>query len=206
MLNTDPTIDKALCFGWGLRLLKQDLWEMLISFIISQNNNIPRIKKNIQALCEYAGTPLQKNGFHSHSFPTLTQMRHIAENQLKDLGVGYRAAYIVDAVQRIDNGEIDLASLQNKDTQQAREILMQIKGIGGKVADCILLFGMSRYEVCPHDTWVKRIFSEKYHIQNINEKRGYAFARSKWGGYAGIAQQYLFYCEREHQMQKTVGE
>ena len=82
-------------------------------------------------------------------------------------------------------------------TPLAREELLRIKGIGGKVADCILLFGMSRYEVCPHDVWVKRIFETHYGIQNVNEKKGYALAREKWGAYAGIAQQYLFYAERE---------
>jgi N-glycosylase/DNA lyase len=194
---------RALQYGKSIRILKQDPWEMLISFIVSQNNNIPRIKKIIQALCENFGTEIISENERNFTFPAPVQLERATQNELKQIGLGYRDGYIMDAISKISWGEIDLDRIQKSDTGQARSELMKIKGVGGKVADCILLFGLSRYEACPHDVWVKRIFSEKYRIEKINEKKGYEFAQKKWGAYAGIAQQYLFYYEREHYKSKN---
>ena len=116
---------------------------------------------------------------------------------LHELGTGYRDEYIHLASEAVRDGSLDLDKLSRMETPEARKTLLAMKGIGGKVADCILLFGMHRTEVCPHDVWVKRIFTEKYHIENITEKKGYAFATPRWGQYAGIAQQYLFHARRE---------
>lgn len=201
-INTDEIMSNALEYGKGIRILKQDLWEMMISFIVSQNNNIPRIKKIIQTLCESYGSKIVEGSDIQFAFPTIAQLEKVTQEEFKEMGLGYRDSYIADAVQKISWGEIDLDKIKKLDTLLARSELMKIKGVGGKVADCILLFGLSRYEVCPHDVWVKRIFSGKYGVENICEKTGYEFARQKWGKYAGIAQQYLFYCERENYKQE----
>ena len=197
-INSDMHMDLALQYGWGIRILKQDFWEMLISFILSQNNNIPRIKKIIDALCKYAGNPIDKDGYQTYTFPSLKDLSDVSEENLRKLGMGYRAAYIKDAVEKFSSGELDLKAIQELETLDAKKQLMKIKGVGEKVADCILLFGMSRYDVCPQDVWVKRIFTEIYQIKDLTVKKGYAFADQKWGKYSGLAQQYLFYCAREN--------
>ena len=196
-LKTDEVIIHAAEAGSGIRILRQELWECLISFIVSQNNNIPRIKKIIEALCANYGEKLVFDGQEFYSFPTPERLAAVDPSEFKALGAGYRDEYISLAARGVASGKVDLKSLSLLPTEEARKELLALKGIGGKVADCILLFGMHRTEVCPHDVWVKRIFSERYHIENINEKKGYALARSKWGDYAGIAQQYLFFAERE---------
>ncbi len=196
-LKTDEVIIRATEIGSGIRILRQELWECLISFIVSQNNNIPRIKKIIESLCTNYGDKLDFDGQEFYAFPTPEKLASAELEEFKALGAGYRDEYISLAARSVASGKVDLKSISHLPTAEARKELLSLKGIGGKVADCILLFGMHRTEVCPHDVWVKRIFSEKYHIENINEKKGYALAWSKWGNYAGIAQQYLFFAERE---------
>jgi N-glycosylase/DNA lyase len=195
-IDTDEAMHLALRFGAGIRILRQDLWEMLITFLISQNNNIPRIKKIIFSLCSLLGTPTEAYGVPLSFFPTPQQLSQATDETLRAAGVGYRADYLRDASRRIAEGSFSLDTLSHLPTCEARELLMDIKGVGGKVADCILLFGMARYEACPHDVWVKRIFEHTYGISGINEKKGYALAYEKWGNYAGIAQQFLFHRER----------
>ncbi len=192
-LSTDETIKKAIQIGEGIRILKQDLWETVISFIVSQNNNIPRIKKCIEALCTNYGRLLGEN---TYAFPSADELSQVSKNSYKALGLGYRDEYIYETVKKTLSGEFSIEKLSKMPTNEAREYLLSLKGVGGKVADCILLFGMHRYEVCPHDVWVKRIFTENYGITDITEKTGYALAREKWKEYAGIAQQYLFYAKR----------
>lgn len=196
-LRTDEVIINAIEVGSGIRILRQQLWECLISFIVSQNNNIPRIKKIIESLCENYGEKIVCSEGTFYAFPTPEALANAKSEEFKALGAGYRDEYISLASKSVASREIDLDELSFLSTDEAREKLLSFKGIGGKVADCILLFGMHRTEVCPHDVWVKRIFSQKYNIENINEKKGYALARSKWGDFAGIAQQYLFFAERE---------
>ena len=198
IIATDDIIKNAMEYGSGIRLLKQDLWECLISFIVSQNNNIPRIKKIIEAICTQYGTPIQTDDGAKYAFPTPEQLSCATKESLKELGAGYRDEYILLTAKAVAEGSFDLDELKALPTDEARKMLLSLKGVGGKVADCILLFGMHRTEVCPHDVWVKRIFTQKYNIENITEKKGYALASSKWGEYAGIAQQYLFYAEREN--------
>lgn len=197
-IATDDIIKGAIECGSGIRILNQDLWECLISFIISQNNNIPRIKKIIESLCTSYGKSIPTDDGIKYAFPTPEELSHATKDELKRLGLGYRDEYVLNAVRSVNDSSFDLNELSLLATPKAREMLLSLKGIGGKVADCILLFGMHRLEVCPHDVWVKRIFTEKYNIQNITEKKGYELATSKWGNYAGVAQQYLFYAEREN--------
>ena len=193
---TDCFMAQALEMGGGIRILKQELWEMLITFLLSQNNNIPRIRRMVQSLCAAGGAPLETEAGVCYDFPSPQALTDMGLARLGGLGLGYRDKYVYEAARRVSGGELNLSDLTDLPTGDARRLLMELPGIGGKVADCILLFGMARYEVCPHDVWVKRIFTEKYEIKKITEKKGYAMASQKWGELAGIAQQYLFYAAR----------
>lgn len=187
--ENDPVMQKAVTFAGGIRLLNQEPYECLLSFIISQNNNIPRIKKIIGAMSSKYG----KNG----RFPALEEMSCATEEELFALKMGFRNKYIYDAVQKLKKGEVRLESLFGMETPAARAELEKIKGVGPKVADCVLLFSLGHRDVFPVDVWVRRVMSELYFdgeeqsIKTIGE-----FAAEKWGSLAGYAQQYLFYYAR----------
>ena len=192
-------LERAVNYGNGIRILAQDGFEAVISFIISQNNNIPRIKKIIEALCARCGEPIalseeMKNHLSGKSslcsFPTPKAIYELGEQGLFDLKTGFRAKYIYDAICRILDGRLDLSLIENEeDTDRAIEYLSTVKGIGTKVASCALLFGFAKYDAFPVDVWMKRV-GEKYFPEQ-KELSGKCFGR-----YAGIAQQYLFYYER----------
>lgn len=171
-LSADETLRKACAFAGGIRLLKQDSWECICSFIISQNNNIPRIKGIISRLCEHYG-----------HFPSAAEMASETVESLEYLRSGFRAKYLIDAAVKTASGEIDLNEIKKMDIQQARQKLMTVKGIGPKVAECVLLFGMYRTEAFPVDVWIKRVM-EKYYPDGLP---------SFTEGIEGIAQQYLFH-------------
>lgn len=187
--ENDPVMCEAVEFAGGIRLLNQEPYECLLSFIISQNNNIPRIKRIIGAMCDKYG----KGG----CFPTLEEMSRATEEELCGLKMGFRSRYIYDAVRKLSGGEVRLKELFLAETAQARAELEKIKGVGPKVADCVLLFSLGHREVFPVDVWVRRVISELYfggEEQSI--KTIGAFAAEKWGALAGYAQQYLFYYAR----------
>lgn len=169
--SEDGTLSKACAFAGGIRILRQDAWEALSSFIISQNNNIPRIKGIIGRLCQHYG-----------SYPTAEQLSGETAESLSFLRAGFRAKYIVDAVARVRGG-LDLDEVSLLPTDDARAHLMQIKGVGPKVADCAMLFGMYKLDAFPKDVWVKRVLAEWYPGGLPECVRGAE----------GIAQQYLFH-------------
>lgn len=171
--SEDETLSKACEFAGGIRLLRQNSWECLISFIISQNNNIPRIKGILERLCEHW------NG----KFPTSSQLAEETPDSLSFLRSGFRAKYICDASQRTASGITDLGTIASAPINEARKSLMEIKGVGPKVAECVLLFGMHRTEAFPVDVWIKRVL-EQYYPNGFPE-----FAAAQ----GGIAQQYLFH-------------
>ena len=171
--SEDETLSKACKFAGGIRLLKQNSWECLISFIISQNNNIPRIKGIIDRLC----------GNYGGEFPAPHQLAEETPDSLSYLRSGFRAKYIADAAHRISEGTTDLAAIAKMPIDEARTELKKILGVGPKVAECVLLFGMYRTEAFPIDVWIKRVLAEYY-------PDGFpTFAAQN----AGIAQQYLFH-------------
>ena len=196
---TNESLISACECGRGIRILKQDRFECIISFIISQNNNIPRIKKIIDALSKKCGEPIfigeeMKRHLSGNSlpyaFPTAEAIYALGEQGLCDLKVGFRARYIFDAVSRILSGSLSLDEVENTEsTESAIEMLCTVKGIGVKVASCALLFGFARLDAFPVDVWIKRVGERHF----PNEK---AFSGKLFGQYAGIAQQYLFYYER----------
>lgn len=189
-LSGDSTMKKCIEAGRGIRLLHQDLWETLVSFIISANNNIPRIQKIIEKLCRLYGDEIEFDGEKYYGFPAPETLAGLSLSELSEIRAGFRDKYILDAAQKVASGEVDLEKIKVMSDADAKKELMKIKGVGKKVADCILLFSLQRYKTFPKDVWIKRIMQEEY---GVNEKEIDAFVSEKFGNYAGIAQQYLYY-------------
>ena len=181
-----PCIEK----GRGIRMLRQELWETVVSFIISANNNIPRIKKIIAGLCEMYGDRIEFDGRVFYGFPTAETLAALNVEDLQPCRAGFRDKYILDAARRVASGETDLSAIEKMNDADAKTELMKISGVGSKVADCVLLFSLGRYRTFPKDVWIKRILSEVY---GVGEKEIDGFVAEKFGNFAGIAQQYLYY-------------
>lgn len=174
---------KAACAAYpGIRILKQDEWEAICSFIISANNNIPRIKGIIERLCESFGDDVGGG----YSFPTAQRLASLTVEDLAPLRAGFRAKYIIDAAQKIASGEVDIEKIKSLPFEEAKAELLKIKGVGEKVAQCALLYGFGRVDAFPVDVWVKRILEELY-PDGLPECMN---------GTQGIAQQYLFHWRR----------
>ncbi|MBQ9354987.1 MAG: DNA-3-methyladenine glycosylase 2 family protein [Clostridia bacterium] len=182
-IKSDEILKKASDFGYGIRILNQEPFETLCSFIISQNNNIPRIKGIIDRLCKKYG---QKIDDDLYSFPDAETLSKLTANDLSDIRMGFRAKYIIDASQKVASGEVNLSDLFSLDTDTARTELMKIKGVGPKVADCTLLFSLKHFDAFPKDVWIKRAV-EVLFPQGLPECAN---------GYKGIVQQYIFYYSR----------
>ena len=172
-------------------VLNQELWEIMVSFMISQNNNIPRIKKLVAALCKQFGERRQLAGHEFYTFPTWDRL---AGQDLSGLGLGYRDKYVEQLAQNVTDGRIDLHELTGMETEQARTYLKSIHGVGNKVADCVLLFGLHRVEAFPVDTWIRQVIDEHY---------GGKFPVEHYDGHAGIIQQFIFYYMQQHKGGKT---
>lgn len=199
----DESVKKSISYGSGIRLLNQDLWETIISFIISANNNIPRIKKIIGNLSKKYGNIITWKDKTYYTFPTAKELKNVTLQEYREAGLGFRDKYILEAVRRVNSGEFRLEELCNiQDTEELRQRLMELPGVGEKVADCVLLFSdLKRLEAFPIDVWVKRVMKELY-FPNIEEKdldkrQIKELAYKKYKNMAGIAQQYLFYWKRE---------
>ena len=199
----DEYMEESIKFGYGIRILNQDLWETIISFIISANNNIPRIKGIIERIsCKY-GKKIIYNENEYYTFPTPEELSKASVEDLRNLGVGFRDVRVYETTQIIVNKEVDLEQLkEEKDFQKIRETLLTLPGVGPKVADCILLFSeLKRWEAFPIDVWVRRVMNELYikneNEEKVNKKLIEDIAHKKFGNLAGIAQQYLFFWKRE---------
>ena len=195
-LSKDKLIKKILPHSQGLRILKQDPWETLISFMLSANNNIPRICGIIANLCETWGQHLDGPYW---SFPLPGTLSKATDNELRATGMGYRAPYILEAAQTIATGKLNLEELQNQNYEKARETLIKLKGVGPKIADCTCLFGLGHLEAFPVDVWTKRILQWGYFENTpISEKKATEFGRKRFGDIAGYAQEHLFYYARNY--------
>lgn len=184
----DKTLHEASLFSSGIRILRQDPWETLCSFIISQNNNIPRIKGIIENMSKTYGEKIEcSDGVDRYAFPTAKALYEAGTDAIFALKTGFRAKYIYDAASKVENGEIDLNTVFKMPLKDAMNVLMTVKGVGPKVASCVLLFGFSKYDAFPIDVWVKKILANYY-----SDGMSPHFT----GKHAGIAQQYLFYYER----------
>ncbi|MDR5658576.1 DNA glycosylase [Serpentinicella sp. ANB-PHB4] len=195
--KNDKVMCQAIDFGEGIRILNQELWETIVSFIISANNNIPRIKKSIEMICErygdYIGT---YNGKKRYGFPDPHIIKQLSEADLKACNVGYRASYIIGAASYFDNGRLT-QKLNHVSAEESQKKLIALPGVGPKVAHCINVFSLEKREAFPVDVWIKRIMEHLYFNTPTSTKKIQEFADNKFGLWAGYAQQYLFYYGRE---------
>ena len=203
LAKVDENMRISIEYGKGIRILNQDLWETIISFIISANNNIPRIKGIIEKLSKKYGDKIEWNGKQYYTFPSPEQLKDVTVEEYRKLGLGFRDVRLYETTKMVLNKKIDLDEIQNtSDTSVVREKLLELAGVGPKVADCILLFStLKRFDVFPIDVWVRRVMNDLY-IHNedenkVSKKQIEKIAEEKFGNLAGLAQQYLFYWRRE---------
>ena len=198
----DENVNLSIQYGEGIRILNQDLWETIISFIISANNNIPRIKGIIERLSLKYGKEIDWNGEKYYTFPTPEELKDVKVQDFRDLGTGFRDIRLYETTKMVLDKKVDLQELYNIETTKARDELLSLSGVGPKVADCILLFSdLKRFDVFPIDVWVRRVMNELY-IKNpdetkVNKKDIARIAKEKFGDLEGLAQQYLFYWKRD---------
>ncbi len=220
VLRKDPLLKEAVAFGYGIRVLNQEPFETLISFILSSNNLIPKIKEGIRKISMNYGEEIIYEGETHYAFPTPKELAGASVEELRALGVGYRAKYIYDTVQAIRRAEMikesigmrdlsdeeklfledDLISIAALPHDQCHKALQRYTGVGAKVADCVMLFSMKKKEAFPVDVWVKKAMVHFYGAEGGNLNRIRAFGQKQFGELSGIAQQYLFYHARENKL------
>ena len=199
----DDNLKTSINYGEGIRILNQDLWETIISFIISANNNIPRIKGIIERLSKAYGREIKFKEKSYYTFPSPEDLKDVTVEEYRKLGLGFRDIRLYETTKMILDGKIDLKKLQeNPNTREVREQLLSLSGVGLKVADCILLFStLKRFEVFPIDVWVRRVMNDLYIKEpdenKVSKKEIEKLAKEKFGDLAGMAQQYLFYWRRD---------
>lgn len=203
LAQIDENMKISIQYGNGIRLLNQDLWETILSYIISANNNIPRIKGIIERLAKKYGNKITWRGKEYYTFPTPEQLKEVSVQEYRTLGLGFRDKRVYETTQMIVSKQVDLEKMrQNVNTLEVKEQLLKLSGVGNKVADCILLFSdLKRLEVFPIDVWVRRVMNDLYikepEEEKVSKKQIEKLATEKFGNLAGIAQQYLYYWRRE---------
>lgn len=193
-INTDIYMEQVIRLYHGMRILRQPPFETMISYIISAASNIPRISRTVEAISQNYGEEIEFDGRVFYSFPEPEALARATENDLRKLGLGFRAPYVVGAVKAVMSGELDPEGLRYTPYQRAKQALMSVKGIGDKVADCILLFSLDKLNAYPVDRWVRRVTGELYFGGgNPTPLQIHRWAEEYFGEYAGYAQQYLFH-------------
>lgn len=192
-VSINPLMEKAVENGYGIRILKQEFFETLMSFIISQRSSIPKIKNCVKKICERWGDRVEADGVIYYTFPSPQRLIDVTEEDFREIGVGYRAPYLVKCVKMICDGEISEEELNKLSTKEARERLMSLYGVGDKVCDCVMLFSLAKYDLFPSDVWIKRVMCESF---GSSEKTAKEDGEKLFGKYSGFAQQYLFYYRR----------
>ncbi len=180
----DIFLNEAVKYGKGIRILKQDPWEMLISFIISQRKSIPAIRTSVERLCRLCGNAIDTKYGVKYSFPDAKAVAALTMEELAGCGLGYRAEYVADAARKAAGGEFDVYGIEALGDEELRGELMSLRGVGVKVADCVMLFGYRRLDSFPEDVWIKRAMESEY-------PNGFPYG--KYEGYGGIMQQYIFF-------------
>lgn len=186
---SDEYLKSAFLYGSGIRILNQDPWEMLITFIISQRKNIPAIRQAVESLSRECGNCIDKEN-EIYAFPTPEELASLSLSRLQELSLGYRAKYIYDTAKKVASGEINLKNWEDLNDSDLHKALLSCYGVGEKVANCVALFGYHRIGAFPVDVWIDRIQKEHYNGH---------FPVEKYEGFAGVLQQYLFYYERKRQ-------
>ena len=211
-LQHDPLLNKAIEYGYGIRLLNQEPFEITLSFIISARNSIPVIMKTIKRISEAYGKALEYKGETYYAFPTVEQLKDLKVEDFEACGASFRSKYLKDTVDKINRADacdcqaeenheakaFDLNIIKALSDDQCHEALQKFSGIGPKVADCIMLFSMGKYSAFPVDVWVKRAMQHFYLAPDVSLPKIRIFARDKFGALSGFAQQYLFYYAREN--------
>ena len=199
----DTNMKNSIEYGYGIRILNQDLWECIISFIISANNNIPRIKGIIDRLSKKCGKKVIFNEKEYYLFPTPEAVSKLSVQDLRGLGLGFRDKRVYTTTKMIIEKQVDLDKIENmNNSEDIRNELLKLDGVGPKVADCIMLFSLKRFDVFPIDVWVRRVMNDLY-IHNedetkVDKKHINKVSNEMFGDIRGIAQQYLFYWRREN--------
>ncbi|CAM2751977.1 DNA-3-methyladenine glycosylase [Hathewaya histolytica] len=197
-LSKDPILAESTSFGKGIRILKQDPFEITLSFIISANNRIPMIKKAINNISKAWGEEIIYKGESYYTFPKLEKLKDATIEELEECRTGFRAKYIKDTVEKIYSGEKNLDYIKGLSDDECHEAMKEFNGIGPKVSDCIILFSMQKYSAFPVDVWVKRAMQHFYVAPDVSLPKIRKFGRDKFGDLSGFAQQYLFYYAREN--------
>ncbi|MDO5779026.1 MAG: DNA glycosylase [Clostridium sp.] len=211
-LSKDELLKKSVEFGYGIRILNQDPFEMLISFIISARNSIPSIMKTIKKISERWGDKIEYKGNIYYAFPTPEQLNEATLEEIKETGASFRSKYIIDTISKVNaaieaknNGtlneelqQFDLEYIKSLPVDECHKALQNFMGVGAKVADCIMLFSMSKHSAFPVDVWIKRAMIYFYLAPDVSLNKIRVFGRDKFGELAGLAQQYLFYYAREN--------
>ncbi len=192
-IDVDMQIHEAILRHRGLRVLRQEGWETLASFICASFNNIKRIEGMIERLCQTYGDPVSLNGFRGFSFPSAERIARLSERQLRSVGLGYRAPYLRATARLVMEGRLSLAQLQQVDYRATKTALLGCDGVGEKVADCVALFGFEKYEAFPIDVWMERAMRYYFRHRKATRKRLLEYAQQHFGRYAGYAQQYLYH-------------
>lgn len=193
-LSGDDFLAPCIKFGYGIRILNQDLFEMIVSFIISANNNIKRIKNSLNKLSQRFGT--KHNNFYA--FPTLEQLKTATVEDFVDAGLGYRAEQLYYTLQHLTQSDLD--DFKNLNYDEQHKFLISLKGVGEKVANCILLFAMHRSQVFPVDTWINKVYNNITNSNITDRKLISQILSTKYGDLSGYAQQYFFYYYRENKI------
>ena len=194
-ISTDSNIKSAIKEYRGMQILRQDPWECLVSFICSSASNIPRISRNIENICDSFGTPLKFDSIERNSFPSPEALAKAGENELRILGLGYRAGYLANTARIISSGSLNLMNLRKSSYQDTLNSLVSLDGVGDKVANCIMLFSLDKPNAFPVDVWIQRALQEWYldhENKKISPKNMRLWAHGYFGDYAGYANQYLF--------------
>ena len=207
-LAKNEILRKSVEFGYGIRILNQEPFEMLISFIVSARNSIPAIMKTIKKISERWGDKIEYKGNTYYAFPTPEQIKDATLEEIKDTGASFRSKYILDTIGKVnealenpDNEELKIYNLdyiKSLNTDECHVALQQFMGVGAKVADCIMLFSMAKKSAFPVDVWVKRAMIHFYLAPDVSLNKIRVFGRDKFGELSGLAQQYLFYYAREN--------
>ena len=203
-LSFDDTLKSSVEYGYGIRLINQEAFELLISFIISARNSIPSIKKTILKISQRWGNEIQYKGNIYYTFPTPEMLKDATEDEIRATGASFRSKYIVDTVKNVNDdlnnpeGTYNLERIISLSDDECHTALQAFKGVGAKVADCIMLFSMGKQSAFPVDVWVKRAMMHFYNAEEGSLNKIRIFGRTKFGQYAGFAQQYLFYYAREN--------
>ena len=195
-IDADLQIHAAIQRHRGLRVLRQDGWETLASFICASFNNIKRIEGMIERLCQAYGDPVALNGFRGFSFPAPRAIADAPERALRSLGLGYRAPYLRATARLVLDGRFSLDQVRRAGYPAAKAALLGCDGVGDKVADCVALFGFEKYEAFPVDVWIERAMRYYFRHRKATRARLHAYALRHFGPYAGYAQQYLYHYVR----------